>query len=485
MPDARGAKTLAVLRDVGERKAYEAELEDARRAAEDALRVRSEFLATMSHELRTPLNGILGFSELLIESGELRSAEGLRYARHVETSSRALLAIVNDLMDVSRLEAGAVELDPQPFSLRELVEGCAAMLRREADRKGLALVVEVADDAPDRLVGDDARLRQVLINLLSNAVKFTDAGSVTLRASCAADGEAAAVLCVVVEDTGIGVPDDKRDRLFKRFSQVDQTTSRRYGGAGLGLSICKSLADLMGADISLASREGEGSVFTLSVRLALGAPEPLRGTTPRLALAAAPSRRGHVAEARPAEPSARTLAADDPELLHQPTLDELVAFLGDPRRGLPRPPLRPDVRRLPRSAAQPREPAGAALRGPCARLDVRHAGLPPPSGRVPLAGDRDRPRARRDHGRRAARLRAGAAGARRLGTGARGGARRASAARRRLSSQPAARRSSPNRAAASTASLRPPTPSARNSPARWIFTVPRPSPSARAISLLD
>lgn len=311
---ADSARIMAVVRDVSERQAYARQLETAREAAEEALKVKSEFLAMMSHELRTPLNGIIGFSDLIIDSGELRSAEGRRYAANVRNASRALLSVVNDVMDVSKLEAGALELDPHPFSIRDLLEGTVGIVRPEADKKDLMLEVAVDESVPDILVGDDARLRQVLLNLLSNAVKFTPAGLVSLSARAIASTPQSATLRIAVRDTGIGVPADKRHRLFKRFSQVDQTTSRRYGGAGLGLSICKSLVELMGGRISAVSEEGVGSEFAFEVTFSVAQAE--RAAAPAAVLMQA---------AQPA--SLKVLVAEDTPL-NQELLAALLARWG-------------------------------------------------------------------------------------------------------------------------------------------------------------
>ncbi|WP_082528689.1 ATP-binding protein [Methylobacterium sp. Leaf466] len=270
------ASMMVAVRDVSERHERQEELRAAKEAAEAAAAAKGEFLASMSHELRTPLNSIIGFSGLMLDSPDLRTPMLRRYARLVQDASTTLLSIVNDVLDVSKLEAGSLALDPQPFSPHDLVEGAVALLRNEADAKGLALTAQVEAGVPERLVGDDARLRQVLLNLLSNAVKFTAAGRVHLHVATEEGGERARIRFTVT-DTGIGIPQEKRHRLFQRFSQVDGSTARRYGGTGLGLSICRSLVEMMGGTIDLDSAEGEGSRFSFAIALPVAATPAVEG----------------------------------------------------------------------------------------------------------------------------------------------------------------------------------------------------------------
>lgn len=268
---------ICAVRDVSERHSQADELRTAKEAAEAASAAKGEFLASMSHELRTPLNAIIGFSGLMVEGRDVAMPTMQRYARLVQDASTTLLSIVNDVLDVSKLEAGDFELDPHPFSPRELIESSAALLRDQASAKGLVLHVETDSRVPERLLGDEARLRQVLLNLLSNAVKFTAKGMVWLFVACEGQADGQAQIRFTVMDTGIGIPLDKRHRLFKRFSQVDGSTARKFGGSGLGLSICKSLVGLMGGDIAVDSVEGEGTAFSfvlsLPVTEAITAPE--------------------------------------------------------------------------------------------------------------------------------------------------------------------------------------------------------------------
>lgn len=272
--DAAGTPTavLGAIMDVTERRSIEADLrmsreqtEAALRQAEDASRAKSDFLASMSHELRTPLNAVIGFTGLMIDSGNLRTQETMRHARIVQDAGRTLLSIVNDVLDVSKLEAGGLELDPRPFDLRQMIERTADFLRQEAAAKGLDFRVELGADLPQTVAGDDVRLRQILLNLLSNAVKFTAEGAVTMAALHL--GPESDRIRFEVRDTGVGIPEDKLDRLFVRFSQVDGSTARRFGGTGLGLSICKDLVELMGGAITVSTRPGMGSVFAFEVDL--------------------------------------------------------------------------------------------------------------------------------------------------------------------------------------------------------------------------
>lgn len=265
---------LLVARDLTEQLAREAELDAARRAAESAAKAKTEFLATMSHELRTPLNSIVGFSGLLRESGELNGAKAERHARIVHDASLTLLSIVNDVLDVSKLEASSLELDLHSFAIRDLVATVVDILRGQADRKGIDLLTTVSADLPQYFVGDSARLRQILLNLVSNALKFTAFGSVRIEISSVAREAGDYELCFSVNDTGIGIPAAQHERIFQRFSQADSSTSRRYGGSGLGLAICKSLVDLMGGRIGFESIERRGSKFWFCIKLPLASGPP-------------------------------------------------------------------------------------------------------------------------------------------------------------------------------------------------------------------
>ncbi|MGY2047553.1 PAS domain S-box protein [Methylobacterium sp. JK268] len=289
---------VAAVRDVSERQLQAEALELARDAAEQASRAKTDFLASMSHEIRTPLNGILGYTDLLLDDPALGAGQR-RQVERIHSAGAALLTIVNDILDFSKIEAGQVELDPQPFLLETLVDNTISVVRGFARRKSIAVSTRVDARAPRTLVGDQDRLRQILLNLLNNAVKFTPAGSVTLSIICEAPPDHAARLRFSVTDTGIGIPDDKRARLFQRFSQVDSSIRRDFGGTGLGLAISKNLVELMGGTIGVESVVSEGATFWFSVTLPVGN---------AVAAPAAPDR------AETAAPPARILLVEDLEI---------------------------------------------------------------------------------------------------------------------------------------------------------------------------
>jgi PAS domain S-box-containing protein len=246
-----------------------AEAEAARVVAERASAAKSDFLATMSHEVRTPLNAVIGYTALLAESEALDPALR-RHAELARSAGAGLLAVVNDILEFSKIEAGQVEIQARPFAARPLFEDCLSIVRGEAEGKGVDVGFSCDPAIPDWLVGDEGRLRQVLLNLLNNAVKFTDAGSVTLGVVREGKGEGGETLLFTVSDTGIGIPHDRVDRLFQRFSQVDGSISRGYGGTGLGLAICKGLVEAMGGEIGVTSKPGLGSSFWFRIDLARG-----------------------------------------------------------------------------------------------------------------------------------------------------------------------------------------------------------------------
>ncbi len=261
--DAKGRPVAIqdVVRDIGVRKAVEFELARAREAAEAATAAKSDFLANMSHEIRTPLTAIIGFSALLEAAPEL-SEDSRRNIRRIVTGGQTLLTVVNDILDFSKLEANQLELDPQAFDPAEFVRGAIELVAGQADSKGLDLQLRLDASLPASIRADSSRLRQILLNLLNNAIKFTAAGSVTVAAGYRPGDQA---LHIAVTDTGAGIPADKRERLFERFSQVDSSVSRRQGGTGLGLAICKSLVGLMGGEIHVDSAEGRGSTFSFTI----------------------------------------------------------------------------------------------------------------------------------------------------------------------------------------------------------------------------
>jgi len=249
-----------VIRDVSDRKVLEDDLRSARAEAEAAAAVKAEFLANMSHELRTPLTSIMGFSKLIAEQDGLGD-ETRRYVQRVADGSQALLTTVNDILDFSKLEAGQVQIERRPVDPARVIEGALELLAPQADAKGLYRRLD-CEGLPALLLADDTRIRQVLLNFIGNAIKFTARGGVTVKARY--DDAKATLRCEVV-DTGPGVAADRLDRLFKRFSQVDASTTRSHGGTGLGLAICKGLAEAMGGEVGVESTLGRGSTFWIEI----------------------------------------------------------------------------------------------------------------------------------------------------------------------------------------------------------------------------
>ncbi len=339
---------IAVVRNITARKSGELklteyaqelerkneELESALSTAREATQLRSRFLANISHEIRTPMNGVLGMTDFLLATP--LSSEQQEFAESIKRSSDALLALINDILDLSKIEAGKLRLDRVPFQLEATLAELASQFAAEARLKGLEFVSNVPSDLPRVVVGDPGRLRQVLRNLLGNALKFTDRGVIGVRAELLNEATNVIQVRFTVHDTGIGMPADQQSRLFESFTQGDGSSTRRHGGTGLGLAISKQLVELLGGEIGVASEPGEGSRFWFTASFGKAAPGEISAPRPAARVAAVTQAARAVAPApkRPAAQSPvaiqshlRVLLAEDNEINQRITL-RLLEKLG-------------------------------------------------------------------------------------------------------------------------------------------------------------
>ncbi len=332
---------VVLSRDATAQQAAEARLLDGKREAEAAARASGELLATTSHEIRTLMSGVTGMTTLLLDTA--LDPEQRDFVGTIQTSSDALLAVVNDVLDLSKIEAGMLEIDEQPFRPRSAVEEALAMVAQQGAAKGLVLTGEAADGVPETVFGDPLRVRQVLANLLTNAVKFTEEGSVRVRVEAlpATPGETL-TLAFAVEDTGVGIAADRLEAVFDEFVQADDSTARTHGGTGLGLAICRRLVGMMGGEMRAESAPSGGSVFRFTVAVGVAprspsaspeavgaavAPAPALAAAPAPALAAAPApevdqprpERAEVMQMDSILPAARVLLAEDDPVMRKVT----------------------------------------------------------------------------------------------------------------------------------------------------------------------
>lgn len=263
--DGEITSVVVTSRDITERKYAEEELKKAKKAAEAANTAKSNFLTNISHEILTPMNGVIGMSSLMLDTQLTK--DQLKYARFIKNSADSLMTIINDILDFSKIDAGKLEVRTMDFDLRLTIEETVNLLTGPAGKKGLGFSCVIDSDVPSRLHGDPGRLRQIIVNLVGNAVKFTSNGKVSIKVGLEYEDDKQAVIRCAVSDTGIGIPEKDFNRIFYAFTQVDASSTRRYGGTGVGLAISKQLVELMGGQIGVKSKEGNGSCFWFTATL--------------------------------------------------------------------------------------------------------------------------------------------------------------------------------------------------------------------------